>query len=533
MKIKKHLSFSSLRQGISQIFGSITDWRQPNKVRVSIHDALMSAFACMHFQDPSLLQFQIRMEEDQQQNNVSSLFGVKDIPKETQMREIIDGVDSEDIRPVFKELYKRLQRNKDLEKYQIFPSIYYFPIDGTQFFSSKEINCEHCLVKRHKEYTLNLMCKKPDKQQKKRSITIYKEEDIYFAMVTNSKDASETHALSDFPDADKHDITNFPWQSDTDAINPQFSKRIDFITWIISNCEHTKDEKSGITYSHQVLQGGIAHPDCSEVIPFMPEQIINSDGSKKQDCEMNAAKRLVGRVRQEFPQLGLLIGGDALFSKQPIIEDIIEHRMHYLFVAKPSDHVCMMQWLNTEGDLKCIEFEDEKGRLHCYKWMNRVPLNGHKDTVQVNFLTCSIINKNHPDGEKVVYKNSWVTDLEISEENIKTLVRAGRCRWKSENEIFNVMKNHGYYMERNYGHGKKHLAFNFYLLTLLAFFFHQIAELTDKQYQACRKKFGSKRHFWETLRAYIKIIVFDAWESLLAFALEPKRYTLESVGSSP
>ena len=121
----------------------------------------------------------------------------------------------------------------------------------------------------------------------------------------------------------------------------------------------------------------------------------------------------------------------------------------------------------------------------------------------------------------------------ISEQNIKTLVRAGRCRWKSENEIFNVMKNHGYCMERNYGHGKKHLAFNFYLLTLLAFCFHQISELTDKQYQACRKKFGSKRHMWETLRAYIKILVFDTWESLLAFALNPKRYGLTRLGASP
>ena len=120
MKIKKHLSFSSLRQGVSRIFRSITDCRQENKVDISIHDALMSGFACMHFQDSSLLQFQLRMEEEPQQNNVSALFGVKEIPKETQMREIIDGVDSEDIRPVFKEVYKRVQRSKDLEKYQIF-----------------------------------------------------------------------------------------------------------------------------------------------------------------------------------------------------------------------------------------------------------------------------------------------------------------------------------------------------------------------------------------------------------------------------
>ncbi len=77
-------------------------------------------------------------------------------------------------------------------------------------------------------------------------------------------------------------------------------------------------------------------------------------------------------------------------------------------------------------------------------------------------------------------------------------------------------------MDRNYGHGKKNLSFNFYLLTLLAFFFHQIFELTDRQYQACRKKFGSKRHLWEKLRAYIEILIFDTWEKLLDFAVSPK-----------
>ena len=430
MKIKKHLSFSSLRSCLSERFLSIPDWRQPGKVSISLHDALMSGFACMHFQDPSLLQFQQRMQEDQHQNNLRTLFNVETIPKETQMREIIDSVDSKHLRPVFKELYSRLQRGKHLEPYELFSGIYYFPIDGTQFFSSKEVHCEQCLVKHHK--------------------------------------------------------------------------------------------KESPTYSHYVLQGGIAHPDCSEVIPFMPEQIVNADGSLKQDCEMNAAKRFVGNIRKEFPQLGLLIGGDGLFSKQPIIEDILAQRMHYLFVAKPDDHKYMMEWIDAYDDLGRVEFEDEASRHHVYEWINNVPLNGKEDPIQVNFLRCFVMKADKSGKQKIVYRNSWVTDIDVTPENIKTLVRAGRCRWKSENELFNVMKNHGYYMERNYGHGQKNLAFNFYLLTLLAFLFHQIAELTDKQYQACRKKFGSKKHLWEKLRSWIDIIIFETWEQLLAFALAPK-----------
>jgi DDE_Tnp_1-associated len=431
LKIKKHLNFTSLRKKLSEVFRLIPDWRQSAKTNHSLHDALMSGYAAMYFQDPSLLQFQMRMQEDQHRNNLNTLFDVKSIPKETQMREIIDGVDSEYFRVIFKDFYSRLQRGKHLEQYQIFPNQYYFPIDGSQFFSSEDIHCEQCLVKEH-------------------------------------------------------------------------------------GGKHKSD-------SHQVLQGGIMHPDCKEVIPFMPEQICNADGTDKQDCEMNAAKRLLKKVRCDFPQLRLIMGGDGLFSKQPMIEEVLQNKMSYIFSAKPSDHKYLREWIDTYDHLPMIQLQDDKGRIHIYEWMNDVPLNGREDTVKTNFFRCKIISHDKGGEEKISYRNDWVTDQLITAENISTLVRAGRCRWKNENECFNVMKNHGYCMERNYGHGKKNLAFNFYLLTLLAFFFHQIFELTDRQYQSCRKKFGSKRHLWEKLRAYIDIIIFETWEHLLDFALQPKK----------
>lgn len=431
---KKYLSFTGLRRSVSERFQQIADHRQASKVDISLHDAMMSGFACMHYQDPSLLQFQKRLEEQQNKNNLQTQFAVSNIPKTTQMREIIDNVDSEVFCGIFKDIYLHLQRGKYLEPYQILPKVYYFPIDGSQFYSSKEIHCEQCLTKTR--------------------------------------------------------------------------------------------GKGSPTYSHQVLQGGIMHPDCAQVIPFMPEQIVNSDGKSKQDCEMNAAKRFLSKVRRDFPKLGLLIGGDALFSKQPIIQDVLKLRMHYIFGVKPSSHQYLFDWLAGYEELHKLEFVDHKGQRHCYSWMNDVPLHGGKEAISVNFLQAEIFAKNKEGKEKRVYTNSWATDLSVTSENITTLVRAGRCRWKNENEVFNVMKNHGYCMERNYGHGKQHLAFNFYLLTLLAFFFHQIFEMTDKAYQACRKKFGSKKSLWETLRSYIRIIVFDSWETLLAFALKPTEYRL-------
>jgi len=163
----------------------------------------------------------------------------------------------------------------------------------------------------------------------------------------------------------------------------------------------------------------------------------------------------------------------------------------YLLLTAAYDRLHERQW------------EDSKGRTCRCQWMNQVPLNGREDSILVNYFCYEMRSKDKEGREKVVYRNSWVTDFEVSFQNVEELIRVARCRWKNENECFNVMKNHGYFMEHNYGHGKEHLCYNFYLLTLLAFSFHQIFELTDALYQSCRKKCGSKQRLWERVRTLI------------------------------
>jgi len=60
-----------------------------------------------------------------------------------------------------------------------------------------------------------------------------------------------------------------------------------------------------------------------------------------------------------------------------------------------------------------------------------------------------------------------------------------------------------------------------YLLTLLAFYFHQIFELTDGVYQSCRISFGSKAHLGENFRASIRMIIVEDWAQLMDLMLMP------------
>lgn len=421
---------------MAEHFSAIVDDRQQNKCDYSQHDILMSAFACMYFQDPSLLHFQKRLEQNQQRNNLRNIFNVQNIPSNNQLREVLDEIPSEALAPIFKDFHEKLRRHKHLEDYEILPQVLMCTIDGTQYHSSKTVHCDGCLTKEHKSGEL--------------------------------------------------------------------------------------------TYSHGVLQGAIMHPDKKQVIPVMPEAIKNEDGNKKQDCELNASKRFIANLRKAHPRQKFMICGDGLMSHQPMIETTLKNNMHYLFVAKPGDHKYLTQWLSAYKSLPTIETMDDKGRVHLYTWQNKVPLHGGEKALEVNWFKYQLKNK----AGKITYTNSWASDIEITKANVERMTKAGRCRWKIENECFNTLKNQGYYLTHNYGHGDKNLSYNMYLLTLLAFYFHQIFELSDGVYQACRVSFGSKAHLWENFRATIRMLVVDDWAHLMDLMLHPDNYEVTATKNS-
>jgi hypothetical protein len=66
-------------------------------------------------------------------------------------------------------------------------------------------------------------------------------------------------------------------------------------------CERTP-ENGEKEYYHQLLGAAIVHPDKSQVFPVFPETITHQDGERKNDCERNAAKRLLPAISAAFPQ---------------------------------------------------------------------------------------------------------------------------------------------------------------------------------------------------------------------------------------
>jgi hypothetical protein len=117
---KKHLQFSALRKLVSKRVREIDDARAPGKVKHDIHDCCLSTLAMMFFQDPSINKFQLRLQKKLHKNNLGTLFKVNTIPKETQMREVLDSIPSIEFEPIFADFFKPLQRGKQIEQFQIF-----------------------------------------------------------------------------------------------------------------------------------------------------------------------------------------------------------------------------------------------------------------------------------------------------------------------------------------------------------------------------------------------------------------------------
>ncbi|MCP4648893.1 MAG: ISNCY family transposase [PVC group bacterium] len=287
------------------------------------------------------------------------------------------------------------------------------------------------------------------------------------------------------------------------------------------NCS-VKNHKNGKkTYSHSAVTPVILKPGKNKVIPLDPEFITPQDGHQKQDCENAAAKRWLCQYGLQYKGLNGIILGDDLYSRQPLCEIILKEGFHFISVCKPDSHKTLYEWLadfDKMGAISTKEIRRQTGKrteTDTYRYFNHVPLRDSDDAIEVNWCEQTTTLA---DGA-VIYQNSFVTDLEITEDNVIEIAKAGRARWKIENENNNVLKTKGYNLEHNFGHGKKHLSSTLLTLNLLSFAFHTVLEITDKKYRILREALPARKTFFDDLRALTRYICFENWNDLLNFML--------------
>ena len=221
-------------------------------------------------------------------------------------------------------------------------------------------------------------------------------------------------------------------------------------------------------YYHNVLEAKIVLAD-NITISFGTEFIENeSEDVSKQDCEINASKRLLKRIKEEFPKLKICILGDSLYAAESIIDICKDNGWNYLLRCKEGrqknlilDYKYVIE--NSEYGEKKDILGEEKGTA---KYVNHVEeITGKNFTANIFEYEYEQINKKT--NIKKIVKFQWITDIELTNRNIEEMVKCGRKRWKIENEGFNTQKNILYKIEHLNSKNPNAMK-NHYLLTQIS-----------------------------------------------------------------
>ena len=246
-----------------------------------------------------------------------------------------------------------------------------------------------------------------------------------------------------------------------------------------------------------VTRTGLALSVETEFIenPRSPDQ---SEEDYKQDCEVNGAKRLLPRLKGQFPALPICLLLDSLYAGEPLFALCEDYDWRFLVVLKDGSIPTAQREFRSlvaqvpENTLT-HHTDDAEQRI---RWVNHIDYHGYK----LHLLECVETPKDGTPPTRWL----WATNIPISRDNALELANeGGRQRWRTENEGFNVQKRGGYAMEHAYAKDPQ-AAKNFYLLLQIAHLFAQLFECRMGGKSSVTRHFGSLRNLAAALlRAFL------------------------------
>jgi hypothetical protein len=273
-----------------------------------------------------------------------------------------------------------------------------------------------------------------------------------------------------------------------------------------------KNNKS--SYQYYVLEAKLVTENGFS-ISLGSEWIENEIGQiyDKQDCEQNAFKRLAVQLKKDFPKLPICILADALYATNPMMNICENNNWKYIITLKDKSLKSLQE--NIKERLKTCENNliffpsstsfNETIKQEFY-WIDNLKYMDH----QFNYIQCKEVIKNKKTDQSTTTNFVRITNFDVNKTNIKWLCKAGRLRWKIENEGFNTLKNSGYAMQHLFSRSSFNAFKNYYQCMLIAHLINQIVEHTIeiKSMQEVHNKLSIK-HLWNQLNAAFKIVKLD------------------------
>jgi hypothetical protein len=291
-------------------------------------------------------------------------------------------------------------------------------------------------------------------------------------------------------------------------------------------CMVKKHRNGKVSYYHQLLGAVAVHPRQSTVFPVACEAIVKQDGCTKNDCELNASKRIIPQIRRVLGDKKIIAVFDALYINGPHIKALMKEEMSYIIGSKGQTYVDVQaERLGKKKELESLSWETVDKSCSA-RFTNGLILNGQHQELLTNYIEYTETDKKT--GETIFY-STWITDIPVHLKNIKELIEVARSRWKIENETFNTLKNQGYHLEHNYGHGKKNLATNFAILTFLAFLTDQIAQHLDKDFQEAKAVCKTFKSLWEKVRSVFYLLPTLSMSAIYRFIIKRRQIKMPAL----
>ena len=228
-----------------------------------------------------------------------------------------------------------------------------------------------------------------------------------------------------------------------------------------------KDEngKQVVRYYHKVLEAKLVL-GTGFVISLGTEFIENEkEDVTKQDCELNAAKRLLARIKEEYGRLPVCIQADALYEAEPVMKLCREYRWKYIFTHKDTrQRYVGAEYAALDDKEKGVRrnIGKEKGTGKYYNGMEKIT--GKTEVMNLYEYSYDVPGR---DGTRKRAAFCWTTNIDLTRENLVEMINTGRGRWQIENEGFNFQKNILYRIEHLNSKDPTAMK-NHYLLTQIA-----------------------------------------------------------------
>ena len=294
-------------------------------------------------------------------------------------------------------------------------------------------------------------------------------------------------------------------------------------TWVMSSrkrhCDHclTVTHGDSTTYYHPVLEAKIVLPS-GLAISVMSEFVENDvPDAGKQDCELKALYRLLRRLKEAFAQMDFCLLLDGLYPNGEVFQTCKDNDWAYIIVLKDDQLGSVQEEYKSLLQLEPtnrLNPPKEKGSYKTseYRWASDI---AYRDTKGRDHIVHVVECRETDAGKTTKFKS--ITNIKPSKGNVQVLCEAGRCRWKIENEGFNVQKNQGYRLEHAYTRDPNGWKV-FYLVLQMATIIEQLLRKSNLLSKELIKSAKSSKNLaaklLEALRNYALSV--DTYKDLLA-----------------